>query len=283
MRAASGERRRCLRSETVDCEAAEPGPFPGARCDGFGSGDDEELSRLHGGADLRMQIDDAVLVLFPCTGGAGGIALREQARRAGRWPGVRMRRLERRVDELPVFRAGDVTDRGLVERHQQRRDQGQQRECGADSGTDPMQACADQDARLTLATRGVFTGLAISRNGRSAAPARWPGSRSFGLFARTAGGAVGLPSDRAPASAPVLVAPGAGLPSSAIGTRHPQCKDALAPAASAGATVAWTDSTGYPRSCQASRPPSRGRTRTIPRCRRRSAKLAAVASLGQLQ
>jgi len=52
----------------------------------------------------------------------------------------------------------------------------------------------------------------------------------------------GWPSIRSgTARAPVLVAPGAGLPSSAIGTRHPQCKDALAPAASAGATVAWTD------------------------------------------
>ena len=63
-----------------------------------------------------------------------------------------MLRSEGRIDELPVFRAGDMTDRGLVERHEQRRGQGQRRECRADSGRDPMQACADQDPPLALPT-----------------------------------------------------------------------------------------------------------------------------------
>ena len=246
LRVASGERGRCLRSETVDGEAAEPGPFPGARCNDFGSGDNEGLSRLLGGAHLRVQIHRAVLVLFPWSGGTGGIALREQARQAGRWPGVGMRRVQGRVDEIPVFRAGDVTDRGLVKRHEQRRDQGQQRECRADSGTDPMQAGADQDPPLTLPTRSVFTGLAISPEGRGAARCasawirvfwavcvhrRWRGWPSIRLGTRQGPGTCG-PWSRS------SILRGWDPPS------LPQCKDALAPAASAGATLAWTDSTG---------------------------------------
>ena len=64
-------------------------------------------------------------------------------------------------------------------------------------------------------------------------------------------------------------------------------KGAYPAPAGAAAGAAWPSlraaSTEYPRDFQAASPPSRGRTRTIPRCRSRSATRALVASLGQVQ
>ena len=43
---------------------------------------------------------------------------------------------------------------------------------------------------------------------------------SFSFLARTAGGAITLPSDRACASVSVFMSPGASLPTTFVGNRH---------------------------------------------------------------
>jgi hypothetical protein len=123
--------------------------------------DGEGLAGLLAPSQMRLEHGGAVFVAL--RGGARRcrIALCEERRRLRRRLRVLVRSLRRRVDQLAVFGAGDVPDARLVQLPEQRRRGGQQRERGADSLEDWMQARADHGPALDVATDALFSTIRL--------------------------------------------------------------------------------------------------------------------------
>ena len=143
-------RRRCLWSDPVEREAAESWllRWNRRRRNQGGRLDDANPVRLMG-ADMRLQRDPAMVVMSAGWRGRCGIALGEQ-----RWAFVGHRRvavraLYRNIDQLAVFRTGDVRNGCLVERPEQRRDKREQGKRSAESAKKSViWARADHGCRL---------------------------------------------------------------------------------------------------------------------------------------
>jgi hypothetical protein len=121
----------------------------------------EERARLLAGTLTRLRYDGAVLVVLPGRRRRCRIAFREERWRIVRRLLVLVRSLRRRVDQLTVFGAGDVPDARLVQLPEQRRHAGQQRERGADSPEDWMQARADHGPAFDVATGALFSPIRL--------------------------------------------------------------------------------------------------------------------------
>jgi len=143
-------RRRCLRSDPVEREATEFRPlrWNRGRRDQGGRPDDSNPVRLLR-TEMRLQRDPTMVVMRARGRRCSGIALREQ-----RWAFVGHRRvvvraLYRNIDQLAVFRTGDVRNGCLVERPQQRRGKRQQGKRSAESAKQSViWARADHGCRL---------------------------------------------------------------------------------------------------------------------------------------
>jgi len=127
-------RRRCLRSEPVEREAAESWllRWNRRRRNQGGRLEDANPARLPS-TDMSLQRDPAMIVMSAGWRGRCGIALGEQ-----RWALVGHRRvavraLYRNIDQLAVFRTGDVRNGCLVKGAEQRRGKRQQGKRSAES------------------------------------------------------------------------------------------------------------------------------------------------------
>jgi hypothetical protein len=89
--------------------------------------DGERLARLLAAAEMRLEQNGAVLVALAGALSRCRIALCKENRRVVRRSDVLVRGLQRLVDQLPVFGAGDVPDSRLVQRPEQRRRESQHR------------------------------------------------------------------------------------------------------------------------------------------------------------
>jgi len=87
--------------------------------------------RLLARLEVGLQRDRAVIVIAAARSRRRRIAFREQRGSFCGSSGVVVRSLSGRIDQLAIFRAGDVTDRGFVNRSEERRSERQQRKRGA--------------------------------------------------------------------------------------------------------------------------------------------------------